>query len=181
MKYLRSSQYEEDEATRSYELKKAYKHKTKIISTILLIKSSFGIIDQMFQQEIMVAQERKKNKCTSSCCIKQSIEPTKINEFIEYIMDPFDTWSKPTEFRMDIELVNEVSRKIKTAANDHTKLKQMLRRNSAKIKQISENEKLQMRRKALELVKKNRRSLSTPGITHRGFTDTNLTSINEKK
>ena len=179
MKYLRSSQYEEDEITRSYELKKAYKHKTKIISTILLIKSSFGIIDQMFQQEIMVAQEKKQNKCTSSCCIKPSTEPTKINEFIEYIMDPFDTWSKPTEFRMDIELVNEVSRKEKEKIKPN--LKGMIRRNSGKIKKISENEKFEMRRKALALVKKHRRSLSTPGITHRGFTDTNLTDINEKK
>tara|TARA_B110000008_G_scaffold279648_1_gene327697 strand:- start:316 stop:1686 length:1371 start_codon:yes stop_codon:yes gene_type:complete len=179
MKYLRSSQYEEDEVTRSYELKKAYKHKTKIISTILLIKSSFGIIDQMFQQEIMVAQEKKQNKCSSSCCIKPPIEPTKINEFIEYIMDPFDTWSKPTEFRMDIELVNEVSRKEKEKTKPN--LKGMIRRNSGKIKKISENEKFEMRRKALALVKKHRRSNTLPvGLTHRGFTDTNIIDINEK-
>jgi hypothetical protein len=179
MKYLRSSQYEEDEITRSYELKKAYKHKTKIISTILLIKSSFGIIDQMFQQEIMVAQEKKQQKCTSRCCVKPSTEPTKINEFIEYIMDPFDTWSKPTEFRMDIELVNEVYRKEKE--KNKPNLKKMVRRNSGKIKQISENDKLEMRKKALELVKKNRRSSTLPvGLTHRGFTDTTIIDINEK-
>jgi hypothetical protein len=177
MKYLRSDQFEEDEGSRSYELKKSYKHKTKIISTILLIKSSFGIIDQMFQQEIMVAQQKKLQKC-SSCCAKTPIEPVKINEFIEYIMDPFDTWSKPNEFRMDIELVNEVSR----CERDKKGLKNIIMRNGNKLKHISQQQKNDMHNRALESIKNNRRSSSvSSGLTHRGNTDINLPTFTVRK
>jgi len=177
MKYLRSDDYEEDEITRSYELKKSYKHKTKIISTILLIKSSFGIIDQMFQQEIESAQQKKKYKC-SSCCYNKPTDPKRINEFIEYIMDPFDTWSKPTEYRMDIELVNEVKNHDHVVHHKKPKrFKKLIKKNSKKLNQVTTHEKEEMRRNAILTVKEHRRSTSLPSMKHRGMTDSNIQPI----
>lgn len=171
MKYIKSTHYSGDASDRAYELKKAYKHKTQIISTILLIKSSFSIIDQIFQQEIMTAQQLKNHKC-SSCCYSKPVDPVRINEFIEYIMDPFESWSKPTEYRMNIELANEIEKKIKSTMN-----RKIFNKKCSQI--ISEEEKTRARKKALEMFKKNRDSITEaieqkPTLFNRGFTDTNL-------
>ena len=152
MKYLKSDNYDRDENTRGYELKKAYKHKTQIISTILLIKSSFSIIDQIFQQEIMTAQQLKIHKC-SSCCYSKPIDPVRINEFIEYIMDPFESWSKPTEYRMNVELVNEVSKKLGAKSD-----RKFFNKQSSVI--ISDAQKNAVAKRALDAFKNSRNSIA---------------------
>ena len=175
MKYVKSDHYDGDESSRAYELKKAYKHKTQIISTILLIKSSFSIIDQIFQQEIMTAQQLKNHKC-SSCCYSKPVDPVRINEFIEYIMDPFESWSKPTEYRMNIELVNQAQHKLGTSN------RKSFDKQDSHVP-ISEAQKTAAARKALEIFKSKRKSVhkKQPRQTlfNRGFTDTNL--VNSKK
>jgi len=175
MKYVKSDKYDGDESIKEYELKKAHKHKTQIISTILLIKSSFSIIDQIFQQEIMTAQQLKNHKC-SSCCYSKPIDPVRINEFIEYIMDPFESWSKPTEYRMNIELVNQAQHKLGTS-NRKSYDKQYSQVS------ISEEQKTAVARKALEIFKNKRKSVykkePKQSLFNRGFTDTNL--VNSKK
>ena len=77
-------------------VKKAYKYKKKIISTILLLKSAFSIIDQIFQEEIMTAEEKYKQRC-SSCCYKKPKDLMETNKFISYIMDPFQQWAPNKE------------------------------------------------------------------------------------
>ena len=170
MKYVKSEQFDGDESSRAYELKKAYKHKTQIISTILLIKSSFSIIDQIFQQEILAAQQLKNHNC-SSCCYPKPVDPVRINEFIEYIMDPFESWSKPTEYRMNIELVNQAQHKLGPSN------RKLMNKQSTHAP-ISDDQKNAAARKALEIFKNKRKSVhkKEPRQTlfNRGFTDTNL-------
>jgi len=66
-----------------YESKRFYIHK------ILLLKSAFSIIDQLFQQEITNAQQWARY-ALSSCCFKKPKPPQETNEFIKYILDPFE-------------------------------------------------------------------------------------------
>ena len=56
--YIKSNTYIGN--NRKKDLKLAYESKRKVITTILLIKSSFSIIDQIFQSEIGAAEERRK-------------------------------------------------------------------------------------------------------------------------
>ena len=69
-----------------------YKKKKAILSTILLLKSAFSIIDQLFLDEITNVEISKKQYC-SSCCYKKPIKPSQVNKFINFIMDPFVQWS----------------------------------------------------------------------------------------
>ena len=66
-----------------YEQKRFYIHK------ILLLKSAFSIIDQLFQQEVTNAQSMSRYMW-SRCCYKKPIPPEESNEFIKYILDPFE-------------------------------------------------------------------------------------------
>ena len=81
-------------------IKKAYKKKKRILTTILLLKSAFSIIDQIFQQEILLAEDKKKSKF-SSCCYKPPKSLQDTNEFISFIMDPFQLWRAEKEIVSD--------------------------------------------------------------------------------
>ena len=76
------------------------------VSTILLLKSAFSIVDQIFQAEIFAAEQRRHSAC-SSCCYKPvPVEPD-TNNFIKYIMDPFKqytSWERidPRQQRRDL-------------------------------------------------------------------------------
>ena len=72
-------------------IKRAYKKKKQILTTILLLKSAFSIIDQIFQQEILLAEDKRK-QLFSKCCYKAPKELKETNQFISFIMDPFQTW-----------------------------------------------------------------------------------------
>ena len=81
-------------------IKKAYKKKKRILTTILLLKSAFSIIDQIFQQEILLAEDKKQSKF-SSCCYKPPKSLQDTNEFISFIMDPFQLWRAEKEIVSD--------------------------------------------------------------------------------
>ena len=83
-------------------IKKAYQKKKRILTTILLLKSAFSIIDQIFQQEILLAEDKKKARC-SSCCYKPPKSLQDTNEFISFIMDPFQLWKAEKEIVSDDE------------------------------------------------------------------------------
>lgn len=87
---------------KSRKIKKAYKKKKRILTTILLLKSAFSIIDQIFQQEILLAEDRKK-KIGSSCCYTPPKSLRDTNEFISFIMDPFQLWKPDMENTSDEE------------------------------------------------------------------------------
>jgi hypothetical protein len=70
------------------QLSRLFHLKNKLINEILLIQSSFSIIDQMFQQEMKNAEIRK-NWLSSFFLNQKIVEITSINKFIEKIIDPF--------------------------------------------------------------------------------------------
>ena len=69
-----------------FNLKKDY------VKEILVLKSAFSIVDQMFIQEIENAEIEKKNWFRSIFCLSATLDikdPQSINKFISSIMDPF--------------------------------------------------------------------------------------------
>lgn len=76
---------------------------------ILVLKSAFSIVDQMFLQEIKNAEIMKY-----SCCKKVFIkEPESINNFIMGIMDPFKDKEE------DVKLETRMQRNSSTCKNFH--------------------------------------------------------------
>lgn len=69
-------------------LTKLFKKKKKFMEDILLLRSSFSIIDQMFRQEMENAEKRRSQWC-SSCCYEKLVDPTELNDFVAHINDPF--------------------------------------------------------------------------------------------
>ena len=76
---------------RERKIKRAYKKKKRVLTTILLLGTAFSIIDQIFQQEILLAEDKKKRYC-STCCYSPPKSLKETNDFINFIMDPFQMW-----------------------------------------------------------------------------------------
>ena len=72
-------------------MRKLFNVKHALVREILLLKSAFSIIDQMFHQEIANAEILRQRSVFSVlfCNSPNLIEPQKLNEFIENLMDPF--------------------------------------------------------------------------------------------
>ena len=98
--YLKTKPYDND---LEYKINKSYKKKKKILTTILLLKSAFSIIDQLFQKEITRAEKRRYKNCCkySECCIKNSNNYDEENKFVSFILDPFQEWKPDIEINSD--------------------------------------------------------------------------------
>ena len=71
--------------------------KKDFINDILLLKSAFSIVDQMFVTEIENAEIIKNNWFLSTFCCKRILnikKPSQLNSFISDIMDPFKDLSE---------------------------------------------------------------------------------------
>lgn len=71
--------------------------KKDFINDILLLKSAFSIVDQMFVTEIENAEIIKNNWFISTFCCKRILnikKPSQLNSFIHDIMDPFNDLSE---------------------------------------------------------------------------------------
>ena len=71
--------------------------KKDFINDILLLKSAFSIVDQMFVSEIENAEIIKNNWFLSTFCCKRILnikKPSQLNSFISDIMDPFNDLSE---------------------------------------------------------------------------------------
>ena len=73
-------------------LKMAYEIKNEAVRMILLLKSAFSIIDQIFENEIKLA-EKEKRKLLSPCCYGTVKNPLENNVFLNEILDPFRYYS----------------------------------------------------------------------------------------
>ena len=73
---------------RKMKIKFAYDTKNEALRMILLLKSAFSIIDQIFANEIKQA-EIEKRKLFSKCCYKPHDDLLEKNLFMNEIMDPF--------------------------------------------------------------------------------------------
>jgi hypothetical protein len=72
---------------------KLFKRKRHLLREIILLKSAFSIIDQMFHKEIKDAEEKRSKFCfslVSDNSIKDYKNPEEMNEFIKNLMDPFN-------------------------------------------------------------------------------------------
>ena len=69
---------------------KLFKKKRHLIQEIILLKSAFSIIDQMFHKEIKDG-ERKRNRHLYNLIFGENIKnPEEMNNFIKNLMDPFN-------------------------------------------------------------------------------------------
>jgi len=71
------------------QIQDSYFDKRQTYHKILLLKSSFSIIDQLFSDEMEFAEKLKRRWC-SSCCYMRLKPPEQKNEFINEILNPFD-------------------------------------------------------------------------------------------
>jgi hypothetical protein len=75
---------------------KLFKRKRYLLREIILLKSAFSIIDQMFHKEIKDAEDKRSRYFYNLCfntCFKNNItytNPEEMNDFIKNLMDPFD-------------------------------------------------------------------------------------------
>tara|TARA_B100000795_G_scaffold265598_2_gene247636 strand:+ start:2001 stop:3461 length:1461 start_codon:yes stop_codon:yes gene_type:complete len=77
---------------RKKKLKIAFETKNEALRMILLLKSAFSIIDQIFANEIKQA-EIEKGHILSKCCYKARKPVSENNLFMSEIMDPFKNYS----------------------------------------------------------------------------------------
>lgn len=109
--YLKTSSLDEE---LEYKINRCYQKKKKIITTILLLKSAFSIIDQLFQQEITCAEKRRKQICCK-WCYRKNRDLIEENKFVSFILDPFQEWKPDIEIDSNIgdEDLDEIYRRNK--------------------------------------------------------------------
>ena len=72
------------------ELDELFCSKKNLVKEILVLKSAFSVIDQMFHREIYNAEIVRQRLFSSICChYKVLVEPESMNPFIHNLMDPF--------------------------------------------------------------------------------------------
>jgi hypothetical protein len=71
---------------------KLFKKKRYLLREIILLKSAFSIIDQMFHKEIKDAEEKRSKLCCNIFSDDNSNykNPEEMNDFIKNLMDPFN-------------------------------------------------------------------------------------------
>jgi len=98
-----------------FEITRLIKEKDRHINNLLILKSAFSIIDDMFVKEMENAEKLKKMKirqwfCCSYGIKEQIVDPRKINQFIEDVMDPYGRQDKIIE---EIKKQKEKEEKVK--------------------------------------------------------------------
>jgi len=72
---------------------KLFKRKRYLLREIILLKSAFSIIDQMFHKEIKDAEEKRSQWFYNLFGWGTKFSnPEEMNEFIKNLMDPFNNW-----------------------------------------------------------------------------------------
>ena len=94
------------------EIARLIKEKDRHINNILILKSAFSIIDDMFVKEMENAEKIKKMTFRRwFCCgygVKEKIiDPRKISQFIEDVMDPYGRQDKYLEELKEKEEIKE--------------------------------------------------------------------------
>ena len=70
---------------------KLFKKKRHLIQEIILLKSAFSIIDQMFHKEIKDGESKRNRHLYNLIFGENIINPEEMNNFIKNIMDPFNS------------------------------------------------------------------------------------------
>jgi hypothetical protein len=69
---------------------KLFKKKRHLLREIILLKSAFSIIDQMFHKEIKDAEEKRSKFFCFGDNVTEYKNPEEMNDFIKNLMDPFN-------------------------------------------------------------------------------------------
>jgi hypothetical protein len=72
---------------------KLFERKRNLLQEIILLKSAFSIIDQMFHKEIKDAELKRSSFCYSGGN-NDNDNPENMNDFIKNLMDPFANYNK---------------------------------------------------------------------------------------
>jgi len=80
---------------------KLFKRKRYLLREIILLKSAFSIIDQMFHKEIKDAEEKRSRYCLNLFYDKNYVNPEEMNDFIKNLMDPFNNCITQTTVDFD--------------------------------------------------------------------------------
>ena len=75
---------------------KLFEKKRELLQEIILLKSAFSIIDQMFHKEIKDAEVKRSSICCGNDDNDNS-NPEKMNDFISNLMDPFANYNKTSK------------------------------------------------------------------------------------
>jgi len=89
IRYIQSFQKEKMDKEKKEALKNLFIVKKKIIATILMLKSGFSVIDQLFSREIENAEILRNRWFKWAINYEKLIEPQHMNSFIENLLDPF--------------------------------------------------------------------------------------------
>ena len=94
IKYIKKKEQENNykDETRSKRLRSLFILKRRYVKDILILKSAFSVIDQMFNKEMENAEIENKNWFRRIFCFGLSLnlkKPQHINQFVIGIMDPF--------------------------------------------------------------------------------------------
>ena len=122
---IQEANYQLD-ATQKKRLILLFNLKKDYVKEILVLKSSFSIVDQMFLQEIENAEIIKASWFRDYFCWKGSIalkEPQTLNKFISGIMDPFKDKEEDDIIRKQEEVKQETIREHKLEQDRITKKK----------------------------------------------------------
>lgn len=93
--------------------------KRDYMKEILLLKSAFSVIDEMFHQEISNAQRRKSRWFPSWCCHYQELPHIMaLNPFIDNLMDPFKDRTKEDIAKLE-ETLKLKERQIELKKKEH--------------------------------------------------------------
>lgn len=124
------------------EIKRLQSERDRHINNILILKSAFSIIDEMFMKEMENAEKYKAMRCRRWFCFgcgvrEKLIDPRELNKFIQDVMNPYkdkideEHLNKRTEPTNDIaKLVNDLThtKKILTTKrmDEHKRRKQTI-------------------------------------------------------
>jgi hypothetical protein len=95
-------------------LTELFDDKKEITRDVLLLKSAFSVIDQMFHKEIENAQIMKDKCCLSLFyklfgCNLILQQPESLNSFIEELMDPFKEFDETPKYTLMKHIANSSS------------------------------------------------------------------------
>jgi hypothetical protein len=120
------------------EISRLLKEKDKHINNLLILKSAFSIIDEMFIKEMENAEIMKtithkiSHFFCCNCVIKQKIEdPKKLSRFIELVMDPYGVQDQTEkEYKREFEKEEkERENHLKKREEDKNKLFEYFKKN----------------------------------------------------
>ena len=123
----------EKKKNKKRKLQLAYRTKEDALTTILLLKSAFSVIDRIFQLEIEYAEKMRRRIC-SSCCYPPLIDPIEENKFIKYIINPFEQYEN--WMGLDDRLLHD--KQVRDLLNSYNKSSTKKKRKSIEKKIITE-------------------------------------------